>query len=93
MLRKQIREWQPQLRMLFLTRITLFNYRLQLTGFELPERVRASQLEFDDRLAAYWKQWPSEWRKGRRRKVTIIRTNFSIRKRCSIVIAPKPLFN
>jgi multidrug resistance protein MdtO len=52
MLRKQIREWQPQLRMLFLTRITLFNYRLQLTGFELPERVRASQLEFDDRLAA-----------------------------------------
>jgi multidrug resistance protein MdtO len=52
MLRKQIREWQPQLRMLFLTRITLFKYRLQLTGFELPERVRASQLEFDDRLAA-----------------------------------------
>ena len=52
MLRRQIREWQPQLRMLFLTRITLFKYRLQLTGFELPERVRASQLEFDDRLAA-----------------------------------------
>ena len=50
-LRKQMREWQPQLRMLFLTRITLFKYRLQLTGFELPERVRASQLEFDDRLA------------------------------------------
>jgi multidrug resistance protein MdtO len=52
MLRKQIREWQPQLRMLFLTRITLFKYRLQLTGFELPERVRALQLEFDGRLAA-----------------------------------------
>jgi multidrug resistance protein MdtO len=52
MLRRQIREWQLQLRMLFLTRITLFKYRLQLTGFELPERVRASQLEFDDRLAA-----------------------------------------
>jgi hypothetical protein len=30
----------------------LFKYRLQLTGFELPERVRASQLEFDDWLAA-----------------------------------------
>ena len=45
-------ELQPQLRMLFLTRLTLFKYRLQLTGFELPERVRASQLEFDDRLAA-----------------------------------------
>ncbi|WP_035353698.1 FUSC family protein [Edaphobacter aggregans] len=51
MLRKQIREWQPQLRMLFLTRVTLFKYRLQLTGFELPKRVRASQLEFDGRLA------------------------------------------
>jgi hypothetical protein len=37
--------------MLFLTRITLFKYRLQLTGFELPAAVRASQLEFDRRLA------------------------------------------
>jgi hypothetical protein len=36
--------------MLFLTRITLFKYRLQLTGFELPAAVRASQLEFDSRL-------------------------------------------
>jgi multidrug resistance protein MdtO len=50
-LRAQIREWQPQLRMLFLTRIALFKYRLQLTGFELPADVRASQLEFDRRLA------------------------------------------
>jgi multidrug resistance protein MdtO len=49
-LRSQIRTWQPQLRMLFLTRITLFKYRLQLTGFELPAAVRASQLEFDSRL-------------------------------------------
>jgi multidrug resistance protein MdtO len=51
-LRKQVRQWQPQLRMLFLTRITLFKYRLQLTGFELPEALRAAQLEFDSRLAA-----------------------------------------
>jgi multidrug resistance protein MdtO len=50
-LRSQIRKWQPQLRMLFLTRITLFKYRLQLTGFELPAAVRPSQLEFDRRLA------------------------------------------
>src|SRR5258708_21865662 len=50
-LRSQIRKWQPQLRMLFLTRITLFKYRLQLTGFELPAAVRASQLDFDRRLA------------------------------------------
>jgi multidrug resistance protein MdtO len=51
-LRGQIRECQPQLRMLFLTRITLFKYRLQLPGFELPPAVRASQLEFDSQLAA-----------------------------------------
>jgi hypothetical protein len=37
--------------MLFLTRITLFKYRLQLHGFELPGAVRASQLEFDSQLA------------------------------------------
>lgn len=49
-LRSQIRKWPPQLRMLSLTRITLFKYRLQLTGFELPAVVRASQLEFDSRL-------------------------------------------
>jgi multidrug resistance protein MdtO len=51
-LRSQIRKWQPQLRMLFLIRITLFKYRLRLTGFELPAAVRASQLEFDSRLTA-----------------------------------------
>jgi multidrug resistance protein MdtO len=50
-LRRKIRKWQPQLRMLFLTRITLFKYRLQLNGFELPAPVLASQLEFDTRLA------------------------------------------
>lgn len=51
-LRRQIREWQLQLRMLFLTRITLYKYRLQLPGFELPSEVRALQTEFDSRLAA-----------------------------------------
>jgi multidrug resistance protein MdtO len=50
-LHRQIQNWQPQLRMLFLTRITLFKYRLQLHGFELPGAVRGSQLEFDSQLA------------------------------------------
>jgi multidrug resistance protein MdtO len=50
-LRRKIRKWQPQLRMLFLTRIILFKYRLQLNGFELPAPILASQLEFDTRLA------------------------------------------
>jgi multidrug resistance protein MdtO len=51
-LRDRIRQWQPQLRMLFLTRITLYKYRLQLPGFELPAAVLASQVEFDGWLAA-----------------------------------------
>jgi len=50
-LRSRIRSWQPQLRLLFLTRIALLKYRLQLPGFELPEAVRLAQQEFDNRLA------------------------------------------
>src|SRR5271169_5777706 len=50
-LRSQIRRWLPQLRLLFVTRIALLDYRLQLPGFELPETVRLAQLEFDKRLA------------------------------------------
>jgi multidrug resistance protein MdtO len=50
-LRDRIRRWQPQLRTLFVTRIALLKYRLQIPGFELPEPVHAAQQEFDDRLA------------------------------------------
>jgi multidrug resistance protein MdtO len=50
-LRSRIRQWQPHLRALFLTRIVLLKYRLQLPGFELPEAVRVAQQEFDDNLA------------------------------------------
>jgi multidrug resistance protein MdtO len=49
--RNKIREWQPQLRTLFLTRIALWKYRAQLPGFELPEAVRACQGEVDDESA------------------------------------------
>jgi multidrug resistance protein MdtO len=50
-LRERIRQWQPRLRMLFVTRIALLKYRLQLPGFELPENVSVAQREFDDELA------------------------------------------
>lgn len=46
-----IREWQPQLRTLFLIRIAFQKYRLQLPGFELPESVRLFQQEYDDHSA------------------------------------------
>ena len=50
-LRGKIRKWQPQLRALFLMRIALWKYRVQLPGFALPEPVLAAQQEFDYRLA------------------------------------------
>ena len=49
--RSQITHWQPQLRMLFITRVALLKYRLQLPGFELPQPVRVAQSEFDEHLA------------------------------------------
>jgi multidrug resistance protein MdtO len=50
--RSQIVRWQPQLRICFLTRVTLLKYRLQLPGFKLPERVHTAQREFDEHFAA-----------------------------------------
>ena len=50
-LRDRIRQWQPTLRMLFITRIVLWKYRVRLPGFELPEAIRQAQEEFDNRLA------------------------------------------
>jgi multidrug resistance protein MdtO len=49
--RKRIQEWQPQLRTLFLTRMALLKYRLQLPNFELPMEVLATQQEFDGQTA------------------------------------------
>jgi multidrug resistance protein MdtO len=49
--RKRIQEWQPQLRTLFLTRMALLKYRLQLPSFGLPKEVLATQQEFDGESA------------------------------------------
>jgi len=50
-LRESFRQWQPQLRTLFLLRVTSLKYRLGLPGFELPEAIRIWQREYDDRSA------------------------------------------
>ena len=50
-LRNCIRQWQPNLRILFILRIALWRYRVRLPGFELPEAVQPAQAEFDNRLA------------------------------------------
>ena len=49
--RKRIRDWQPNLRMIFITRLVLWKYRVRLPGFELPEAIQPAQEEFDERLA------------------------------------------
>lgn len=49
--RDLVRQWQPQLRTLFVMRIASLKYRLQVQGFELPEPVRVIQQEYDDRSA------------------------------------------
>jgi multidrug resistance protein MdtO len=49
--RNYIRQWQPQLRTLFLMRVAFLKYRLQLPGFELPETVRLRQQAYDEHSA------------------------------------------
>src|SRR5262249_20815583 len=50
-LRSRLLEWQPQVRIVFLTRVALLKYRLSLAGFELPAPIRAAQAVFDDSWA------------------------------------------
>jgi multidrug resistance protein MdtO len=49
--RSRFRQWQPQLRLLFITETVLWKYRARLPGFELPHSVGAAQRVFDDELA------------------------------------------
>ena len=50
-LRDHIRQWQPQLRTLFIMQSASWKCRLHLQGFELPEAVRSFQQEYDDHSA------------------------------------------
>src|SRR5258708_12032539 len=49
--RSKFRQWQPQLRLLFVTEIALWKDRARLPGFEFPHTLGASQRAFDDALA------------------------------------------
>jgi multidrug resistance protein MdtO len=50
-LRRRIKDWQSQLRALYLMLNASVRPRLQPPGFEFPESVRLAQREFDNRLA------------------------------------------
>lgn len=45
--RTQMLQWNLQLRLIFIARVALFKYRLQLPGFELAAPVREAQRDFD----------------------------------------------
>ena len=55
-LRDHIRRLAPQLRTLFVMRITSLKYRLQLPGFDLPESVRSRQQHYDEASASELEQ-------------------------------------
>jgi multidrug resistance protein MdtO len=50
-LRSQFVRWHPRLRMVFLTQLALWRYRVRVPGFELPAPVVTALQEFDEGLA------------------------------------------
>jgi multidrug resistance protein MdtO len=63
-LRSYIRQWQPQLRTLFVMRIALLKYRLRLPGFELPESLGLLQQAYDEHSARMLEEM-ADWVDGR----------------------------
>ena len=55
-LRSHIRRWQPDLRALFVMRVTFLKYRFLLPGFEMPEVIRFRQQEYDEHSARILEQ-------------------------------------
>jgi len=49
--RREILDWMPQFRALFLTEVSLWKFRAKSPGYELPEPVRLAQRAFDDQTA------------------------------------------
>jgi multidrug resistance protein MdtO len=50
-MRERIIRWQAPVRMLFLTEVTLWKYRAQLPGFELPKALITGQRQFEESFA------------------------------------------
>jgi multidrug resistance protein MdtO len=51
-MRDQLLQWQVRLQSIFLARIAMLKYRLQLPGFELPAQVQTIQMKYDGHQAA-----------------------------------------
>jgi multidrug resistance protein MdtO len=50
-MRERIIRWQAAVRMLFLTEVTLWKYRAQLPGFELPKALITGERQFEEDFA------------------------------------------
>lgn len=74
-LHSRILGWQPQLRILFLTRIALWRYRLQLPGFELPKSVALNSTTVPPNC---WMLWLTGWREDHRRERIISKIRSSV---------------
>jgi hypothetical protein len=57
-LRRRILRWQPRLRMLFITRVALWRYRLQVPGFEMPRRWLEHNNGSINVSLMCWMVWP-----------------------------------
>jgi hypothetical protein len=65
--REQVRRLQPQLRSLFVLRVSALDYRLRLPGFELPQDALTAQILFDECSAGVLEALADEIETGRPR--------------------------
>jgi hypothetical protein len=63
--REQVRRLQPQLRSLFVLRVSALDYRLRLPGFELPQDALTAQILFDECSAATLEELADQIETGR----------------------------
>jgi len=69
-LRESIRNWQPQLRTLFMMRIASWRYRAQVPGFEFPENIRRLQADYDEQSAGMLEEM-ADWIEGDRTRAPL----------------------
>ena len=62
--------------MIFVTLIVWLKYRLQLPGFELPEAIRVTQREFDDRLAETLESMADRMENGLKQRIRMAEDSF-----------------
>jgi multidrug resistance protein MdtO len=88
-LRNRIRQVQPDLRMLFITRIALWKYSARLPGFELPGAIHAAQDEFDNRLATALDRMADRMNQNGSTQKEDLTSAYSLLERAVLKVVPK----